>query len=99
MAYFCIKGAGECTACGDCYSASVCDICGRAIRSKMKYYELSDMKVCDRCAVKTLADEGMVCFVCGGAVKENGTILAVDNRIVCKDCSEESERKKDYVCF
>lgn len=50
MAFICIKGARECTACRACYGVSVCDKCGALLRDGMKIYEDSDTVLCRECA-------------------------------------------------
>lgn len=66
MAFICIKGARECTACRACYGVSVCEICGARLREGKKYYEDSDTVVCEKCAETLVSD----CRKLSGKVKD-----------------------------
>ncbi|MBR4071540.1 MAG: hypothetical protein IKK26_03190 [Clostridia bacterium] len=97
MALVCISGAKECTACRKCFSASVCDICGKTIPEGRIYYEFSEEKVCSDCVEFIIADGEEVCSLCGDTMQKYETALIFEEHLLCPYCTKLAEKKKDYV--
>lgn len=97
MALVCKSGARECTACRLCFSASVCEICGRKFPVGKKYYELFHTKICSDCVEISIAEEEKVCSLCGDAIYIGENTLLFDDKKICSCCISVSEYKKNYV--
>ncbi|MBR6650429.1 MAG: hypothetical protein IKL36_03360 [Clostridia bacterium] len=97
MALVCISGAKECTACRKCFSASVCEICGKTIPEGRIYYELSEEKVCSDCVEFIIADGEEVCSLCGDTMQKYETALIFEEHLLCPYCTKLAEKKKYYV--
>ena len=97
MALVCKSGARECTACRLCFSASVCEICGKKIPDGKKCYELFHMSMCSDCIETIIAEEEMVCSLCGDAINNGEETLLFDDKQICSCCTSVSEYKKNYV--
>ncbi len=97
MSFACKNGAKECTACRLCFSASVCEICGRAIPTGRLYYELSEKMICENCIEAYTADEDTVCNLCEDTITEGEMLYIYNDKAYCACCISASGRKKDYV--
>ncbi len=97
MALACISGARECTACRLCFSATVCEICGKKIPEGRIYYELFGELVCSDCVEIDIAEEEMVCSSCEEAIIKGEEMLCFEEYLLCSCCTRLSKRKKDYV--
>ena len=97
MALACRSGAKECTACRRCFSATVCEICGKKIPEGRICYELSEETVCGDCVEIIAAERDEVCSLCGDAIEARSEMLLFEEHQLCTYCAAAAERKKDYV--
>jgi len=97
MGLSCKCGAKECTACRRCFSATVCEICGKKIPEGRICYELSEETFCGDCVEIIIAEGDEVCSLCGDAISEGERMLLFEEHRLCPVCIRISERKKDYV--
>ena len=97
MALSCKCGAKDCTACRQCFSASVCEICGKKIPQGRIYYELSEETVCPDCVEIIIAEGDEVCSLCCDMIDAGSPVLLFEKHRLCSYCADLAERKKDYV--
>ncbi len=97
MALVCKCGTKECTSCRKCFSASVCEICGRIIPDGRIYYELLGELVCSDCIESIITEEDMVCSLCEDVIEEGCFAFLLKERIICQCCARLAGRKKGYV--
>ena len=97
MALICKSGAKECTSCRLCFSATVCEICGKRIPDGRIYYELPGALVCSDCIESIVVEKDTECYYCQDVIEEDSFAHLFGERIICQCCARLAGRKKGYV--